>query len=291
MADGTLEGETLDLSAVETSEGNKKSARTLASAKRKRVEAANNAHKLPRIMANEDAFFKRMTDYMDNKFGGVNERLEEVSSTVAKNSKEISTLKKQVEEIQSGASLEKKVEEMVKKSIEKQAPPASRINKDMRRVENEMEKIKALQLVRSSDKKDTSQEERHYWWSRRAVRIWPVKGSTSQELWKETGEFFFNILDVPKTNLSEDSVENVRRIFPTRSRGNTRTKVRDEVRVLFKDIETRDMIYSYAPNLAERRNEAGMRLEIPGHLLGQFKTLEKYGRQLKSTRGQLRESR
>ena len=100
------------------------------------------------------------------------------------------------------------------------------------------------------------------------------------------GDFFFRTLDIPEAHLSEDSVESVRRIFPTRSRGKQRSRIRDEVRVVLKDVETRDMIYSYAPNLADKRNEAGMRLEVPSHLLGKFKTLERYGRHLKSVHGQ-----
>lgn len=45
------------------------------------------------------------------------------------------------------------------------------------------------------------------------------------------------------------------------------------------------MVYSYAANLATKRDIAGLHLEVPGHLLGLFKTLEQYGRQLKTERG------
>ena len=292
----SLRGQT-DITSPEENSGtpdtNKKTARTLGSAKRKRIEAAAAVSKVPRIMGDEDAFFKRMTEYMDNKFEGVNGRLddnsaklEDVSDTVAKNTVDISNMKKQIDDIKSGKAIEKKVEELVMRSIEKQAPLPSKMEKDIKRVEQEMERVRALQSVRSNDRRESSQEEKHYWWSRRAVRIWPVAAGSNQDLWKATGEFFFRILEVPESNLSEDSVESVRKIFPVRSKGKPRSRVKDEVRVLFKDIETRDMIYSYAPNLAEKRNEAGMRLEVPSHLLGQFKTLEKYGRHLKSTHGQ-----
>ena len=272
----------------------KRPARTLGSAKRKRIEAANNTvKKIPRIMGDEDAFFKRMTDYMDSKFGGVTERLddnsarlEDVSKNVAKNAEDISNMKTQIDDLKSGKALEDKVEEMVKRSIEKQAPLPDKMDKEMKRVGNEVDKLKALQGVRQHDRRDSSQEERHYWWSRRAVRIWPVVGTTNQELWRATGEFFFRVLEIPESNLTEDSVESVRKIFPVRSRGKPKSRVGDEVRVLFKDIETRDMIHSYAPNLADKRGEAGMRLEVPSHLLGQFKSLERYGRHLKGIHGQ-----
>ena len=283
----------------------KKSARTLASAKRKRIESAELANKSAKIMAQEsnDELFRRMTGYMDAKFGDVvvklddnSSKLEVVTSSVANlsdqvsaNREDITAMKQQIKELQAGTAVDRNVDELVKTSIARQtsANPDA-ITREVRRVEKEVEKIKSIQGLRQGDRRDAGQEERHYWWSRRAVRIWPVVGGSSGDLWKATGDFFFKILEVPETSLSEDSVESVRKIFPVRTRGKTSSRVQNEVRVLFKDVETRDMIYSYAPNLATKRDRAGMRLEVPSHLLGQFKTLERYGRILKARHPQLR---
>ena len=284
----------------------KKTARTVASLKRKRVEAANKiATKKTRSRTmsgagEDDAFFRKMTTYMDSQFKGVNSKLEgnstqlaevktslrSLSSQVANNTSDIEVVKKQIKDMRDGKEIEKRIDELVRSSLEKRAPTSAKISEDVKRVETEIDKIKAVNMVRKNDRQEGSnQEQRHYWWSRRAVRIWPVQGSTDKELWRSTGDFFLKVLEIPESHLPEDSVENIRRIYPARTRGKHTTRVKDEVRVLFKDVQTRDMVHSYAPNLAAKRDTAGMRLEVPGHLLGHFKSLERYGRHLKALHG------
>ena len=285
---------------------NRRTARTLASAKRKRITSAERASKTSKAakMAKEsnDDLFRKMTGYMDTKFDGVNGKLEDNSSKlevvtssvatltekVTANSAEITVMKRQILDLQSGSAAEKRVEELVRNSLSRQSANPENISKEVRRVEQEVEKIKSVQGLRQGDRKDSSQEERHYWWSRRAVRIWPITASSNQDLWKATGDYFFKVLEIPESALSEDSVESIRKVFQARNRGKQPSRIQNEVRVLFKDVETRDMIYSYAPNLANKRDKAGMRLEVPSHLLGHFKTLERYGRLLKSRHPLLR---
>ena len=243
--------------------------------------------------------FSKITKYMDDKFLATNRRLDEnaskmsevsssvinLSCKVESNAEEIAKLKREC----NSARLQDQVEALVKTSLEKHAPVPSKVADTVLKVEREIEKLKSVKEARmlNPDRSNGSQEERHYWWSRRAVRVWPVSGTSSQQLWVGTGEFFFKNLLIPEHHLSEDSVESVRRIYPAkhRNRPGSAGRVRDEVRVLFKDVETRDMVYSYASNLADKRETAGMRLEVPSHLLGQFKTLERYGRHLKTAHG------
>ena len=98
-------------------------------------------------------------------------------------------------------------------------------------------------------------------------------GESSRDLWSATGDFFFDVLKIPKEHLEENMVENIRRIPP------------QGVVVYFRDVTTRDMIQSYAPNLADAGGRAGLRLEVPCHLTGQFKCLERCGQLLKSKEG------
>ena len=63
-----------------------------------------------------------------------------------------------------------------------------------------------------------------------------------------------------------------------------------EVVVVFADTYARDDILSRGPMLSEYRSNtnkptAGIRLEIPGHLMGSFKTLEAFGFALKRRHG------
>ena len=82
-------------------------------------------------------------------------------------------------------------------------------------------------------------------------------------------------------SLEESSVEAIKRVGQQNKPKRMRQNVHNEVIVYFKDVATRDMIQSYAPNLAEHRGKAGLRLEVPCHLTGCFKCLEKYGHIMK----------
>ena len=109
-----------------------------------------------------------------------------------------------------------------------------------------------------------------------------MTGESASELWKNTGSFFYDTLNIPETELTEDSVENVRRVSSGRRK---QARVHDEVVVFLRDVETRDLIYSYAPNLSAHQGKAGIRMEIPCHLLGKFKCLSRYGRNKKEETG------
>ena len=52
-----------------------------------------------------------------------------------------------------------------------------------------------------------------------------------------------------------------------------RSKTKDEVIVEFECKEVRDVIKAQGPNLANFREEAGMRLHLPNHLQKEFKAL------------------
>ena len=75
--------------------------------------------------------------------------------------------------------------------------------------------------------------------------------------------------------------------------GRKKRKIESEVVVRFRTVQTRDMVVSYAPNLRAWRdqdgssaNATGLRLEIPDHLMGTFKVLERYGHHLKARHGE-----
>ena len=79
-------------------------------------------------------------------------------------------------------------------------------------------------------------------------------------------------------------METITRVLP----GRKKKKIESEVIVRFTSVQVRDMVVSYAPNLRNWREQdgsgrtaAGLRLEIPDHLMAVFKTLEKYGHYLK----------
>ena len=82
---------------------------------------------------------------------------------------------------------------------------------------------------------------------------------------------------MPPGDVSPDDVEHVRRMRLRREKQNL-----GEVIVLFSSIEVRDRVSSYARNLsafidAAGRPTAGIRIDVPDHLLGVHRTLIQYG--------------
>ena len=117
-------------------------------------------------------------------------------------------------------------------------------------------------------------EQRMFEKARRSLRIWPLDGENQEEMLKEVKNFCYNTLMLPEgTNLGIETVSRVR----SSPRGHSFK----EIAVLFRENFYRDRILSKGPKLASYRDDegkptCGMRLQIPGHLMQQFKTLENF---------------
>lgn len=83
-------------------------------------------------------------------------------------------------------------------------------------------------------------------------------------------------MKIPTSDLSESDVVEVRRVLTARGR-----RSRDEVCVMFTDMETRDRIASYARNLScyieKGKPTVTFRHDIPSFLLGVHKVMLQYG--------------
>ena len=119
--------------------------------------------------------------------------------------------------------------------------------------------------------------------ARRALRIWPIEGSTPEEMRNKFEDFCWNAL-----LLAEDmdiGIESVERV-----RSAPRGVAHMEILVVFTDNYSRDRIFSCGPKLASYRDAAnkptcGIRLHIPGHLMSHFKTLESFAGMLREKHG------
>ena len=97
--------------------------------------------------------------------------------------------------------------------------------------------------------------------------------------------FLLNKLEVPAADISPDQIEDIRR-----QRLAKNSKVKLEVMVVFKNVDTRDFIASHSRNLAGFQDASGnptatVRMEVPMHLRGVKKELEEYGYLLKYETG------
>ena len=120
--------------------------------------------------------------------------------------------------------------------------------------------------------------------ARRSIRIWPVLGSSVQDLWRNSGQFLATNLGL--TNVRESHIESVSR--PAIPSGLT---AKNEVLIVFKDADVRDTVIGASAKLAmfvdeERRPTAGIRIEVPRRLRGAFSTLFKFGQQLRLRHGE-----
>ena len=181
----------------------------------------------------------------------------------------------------------KKVADQVNTNTENISMIRKDLNENLSRnvataVDKEMRKYG---LQRGKQPCGTNTENDNYWRCRRSIRCWPVQGPDA-ELWGLTGDFMIKILGIPPNCLPQDTVESIRRISTPRAR--RPGKIHNEVLITFKEVATRDMVYSYAPNLAKYRQEKsppGVRIDFPDHLRGIFSTLEKYGATMRSELG------
>ena len=91
-----------------------------------------------------------------------------------------------------------------------------------------------------------------YWKDRQCAKFSPVVPETGGELRDAAVEFMRTKLLVGCEDVEDDDITNVRRIKSIRG-----AAPGDEVLVVFKDIETRDLVCSHARNLADQQIKPG----------------------------------
>ena len=123
-----------------------------------------------------------------------------------------------------------------------------------------------------------AEQEIQYLMCRRSVRIWPV--SEVNDLEMSVRAFLKRYLKLPASVADSLEVEMAKRQEQPR-----RSKIHKEVLVRCKTAATRDIVQSYAANLAEAGGSAGLRLEVPDFLRGLFRKFESHGAALREAYG------
>ena len=219
---------------------------------------------------NDDDFFKRFEMFMDRKIGEIKNEMKsmkvDINKTVGDMNSKIAANADSIARIQADVStLDQRIQQSVNAAVHSELSTRPTHDKPF-----------AASHCNNDD---------DYWRCRRSVRCWPISGPES-DLWGLTGDFFSKVLGIPAENLPQTAVQSIRRLSAPRSK--RPNKISHEVLVTFKDIGTRDMVFSYAPNLANHRNcpsPPGIRLEYPDRLRGQFQTLDRYGMMMKGELG------
>ena len=125
----------------------------------------------------------------------------------------------------------------------------------------------------------TDRREDKFWECRKSLRLWPVAGEGRGDL----EAFLVDKLRMDRRFVQEEMGE-----VKIRKHRDPRSKVKDEVIVEFECKEVRDAIKAQGPNLANFREEAGMRLHLPNHLQKDFRALMGLSYELKKKNPDLR---
>ena len=100
--------------------------------------------------------------------------------------------------------------------------------------------------------------------ARRSLRLWPIEGGSREGL----EHYMKSKLRLDQAFIDEELGQVVLK-RPREPKG----KNKDEFIVIFESKQIRDAIKAAAPNLANHRETAGMRLHVPDHLQREFQSL------------------
>ena len=117
-------------------------------------------------------------------------------------------------------------------------------------------------------------KEAKYLLARRTMLLWPV--DLTAEAGNAVRKFLEIVLEIPTTTVKSLNIESVDKLEQGR-----RSKIKNEIRVVFSTSRERDLVQSFAANLAKVQGQAGIRMELPEHLKGLFKLFEAHGANLR----------
>ena len=184
------------------------------------------------------------------------------------------------------------------KRLDEQSDSIRANQTSIREMRSEVEKIKAghfpalpapaapiAPATRPSHHPDySSTQEAEFRLARRSLRVWPITGGNADELWSAAGIFMGTNLGL-KGKIDRSSIEKI-----TRAEIPSGPGVRDEALIVFVDNKARDLVMGSAAMLApftdtDGKPTAGMRIEVPTHLMRDFRLLFKYGQNLRGRHG------
>ena len=250
--------------------------------------------------------FTKMQAFIEEHFKKTNDNIAQINSTVQKmnekvgiNTRNLGRLRAVVE---ANAQTHETEVAKIKESVMKIETSTKTDVQQLRSVVDEMRK--KLSGARGGRDGSVAAEaevgaldarEAEFMRARRSIRMWPVVEKEGLDIWGAAANFVHDCLKVPRTDIGKDDVEFISKTVPRKRRGRVAnrtdgSRVVDEIIVRFKTIEARDMVMSHAYNLAPFVDDggkptAGVRMEIPAHLSGEFQDFQTYGKMLSDKYG------
>ena len=171
------------------------------------------------------------------------------------------------------------------RSIERNARELNKLREDIPAIvqkaieEQVMDNTKSSTAQAAAFRKEA--RARRYAIARRSFRIWPVDDDGRGGLEAAIRQFFIRRMGVPEDYANNVVLDTIKPTYPS-----PKSKIQKEYLVTFAEIESRDAIKGYANGLAESKGQAGLRLDIPEYLKGNFRILEEHANGIRSLYGE-----
>ena len=128
-------------------------------------------------------------------------------------------------------------------------------------------------------------EYKKYECARNTLIFYPVDGNSEDQQMASLQQFLAQKMQIPAGDLKRNQIVRVRRIRMGRN-----PRMNKELLVLFSDSYARDLVLSYAKNLASFKDHlnkptAGVRIDVPNSLLTVKRALDQYGYTLRTDLG------
>ena len=264
--------------------------------------------------------FIKMQAFMEAQFRATNENIKKMNTSIAKvnekvgvNARNLDRLKTTVEQNSDNNDLEIQklhsiIEEKEKTTREEIRELSQKIRKleecgksnidkvTIEKMQSSISDLKAKETAEGKPVEDVKHSE--FLRARRSLRLWPVKQEKNESISDAASRFVFDCLRVPHSSFSREDVQDVRKTLPRSAKRNAKTAtnarpteiVHDEIIITLRSITVRDFLLSHSFNLASYTDKngkptAGVRLEAPEHLTGQFQDFLAYGRVLHGIHG------
>ena len=172
-------------------------------------------------------------------------------------------------------------------AIKTQSVSTDEVKADLGRLEARVRSLEGCQSAPDPVNKERKPLSGEYLRARRAARLWPVPGTSDEDLWGGVGEFLHCTMGISEDDVCQEDIEDVRRDAADAVSG----IIREEVVVLFKDKQKRDLVMVNSARLAGRvdnegRPTAGIRLEIPPELNDTYRMLSRFGTRIRAIHGE-----
>ena len=213
-----------------------------------------------------------------------------VAGSVATNTKNIDAINGTIKRLESESNLsadrlEKKIEKL--ESVFLAARNGNNHNQGQNQSQNHKQNGPQFDLLQVDMRvrEENFMKSERYAVSRRSLRLWPIGGSSDEEIRAGAIRFLREKMRIDRADLQDEQIYRVRRSKQPRN-----SRVKWEVIVTFDDKFARDTVSAHGRNLSDFINDqgqptAGTRLDYPSHLGTTFRTLDWYGKEMRERHG------